>query len=163
VENRPPHRSINPAWAGRAAQGLAIVLMLMSGCHAEEEDDSLDKSTGDSGASDLSAEWHIEGLSLARDDFNHAEVSGTVTLERLGPGTGSWAEVRYYEDEYLTLIEQAGEFIGDDLREEGRAQVFRIIHYKAYLEPSNNGYERICAEFRADGSNYLTWTPLGCL
>jgi hypothetical protein len=114
-------------------------------------------------ACEQDAEWTVEGLTLARDDLNYAEVSGTVTLESEGDMFGTDAEVRYYSDQYETLIVKAEDIIGFDIEAEGESQLFQITHYEVYVEPAYGGFDGVCAEFRADNSNHTDWTRLGCL
>jgi hypothetical protein len=121
----------------------------------------LAKDTGSSG--DGSLDWKVSGLSLGPDGLNYAEVSGTVTLQSALAGYGTTAEVRFYQDEYQTLITSTTESIGNDLSDEGATQVFNISHYEVYVKPAISGYDKVCAEFRADQSNYDSWTQVGCL
>ena len=119
----------------------------------------------DTGKSDLSdgGGWTVTGLSLGRDALNYAEVSGTITLDDSYAGIGAQAEVRYYLDDYQTLIVATEQFIGGDLEESGQTQAFEITHYEVYVTPATGGYSKVCAEFRAEDSNHGTWERVGCL
>lgn len=114
-------------------------------------------------AATAQADWTINELALAPNSLFYAEVSGTATLNQALAAYGTTAEVRYFSDEYETLIEATSETIGGDLDEAGTTQEFAITHYKVYVEPAIDGYARVCAEFRADDSNLEDWTRAGCL
>ena len=118
--------------------------------------------TGSEGSGDGDG-WIVSDLVIDRDALNYAEVSGTVTLNRSYAGFGAKAEVRYYEDDYQTLLVKTNDYIGGDLDETGQTQSFDITHYEVYVTPALGGYETVCAEFRADDSNHGGWTKVGCL
>lgn len=133
---------------------VATMLLISLGCAAPTGSDSSDPATD--------AEWGIDGLTLGPDSLNYAEVSGTVTMLDQYAGFGTTAEVRYYSDDYETLIVSTERTIGGDLQEVGETQAFEITHYEVYVQPATGGYERVCAEFRADDSEAEDWTEVGC-
>jgi hypothetical protein len=106
--------------------------------------------------------WRVNELNIGRDSLNYAEVSGVVVLKE-GFGGGTTADVRYYDDGYNRLIVETSQTIGGDLEEIDTRQVFEITHYEVYVQPAMGGYERVCAEFRADNSNFSDWTQVGCI
>lgn len=118
--------------------------------------------TGDDTGSGSEATWLVEGLTIGPDSLNYAVVSGTVTLQDDFATAGTGAEVRFYSDEYETLIVEDNDTIGADLDDAGTTQEFSLQHYEVYIQPAMGGYDRVCAEFRADDSNYEDWTEVGC-
>lgn len=108
--------------------------------------------------------WQISELTLSTGEIYYAEVTGTVTLQdEFGALYGTTAEVRYYEDDYETLIDEVSSTIGEDLEDEGTAQAFEISSLYVYMLPALDGQDYVCASFRADDSDYEDWTELGCL
>ena len=145
----------------RAALLSCCGFFLLVGCDLPSDTGS---SGGDSDSEgDSDADWQVAGLEIARDRLNYAEVSGTVTLQTSYAGLGTQAEARYYEDEYQTLIVTGSDYVGGDLEEEGETQAFEITHYQVYVTPAIGGYDKVCAEFRADDSNFEDWKRVGCL
>lgn len=109
-------------------------------------------------------EWEISELTLSTGEIYYAEVTGTVTLQdEFGAIYGTTAEVRYYEDDYETLITEISETIGEDLEDEGSKQSFELSSYEVYMLPALDGLDYVCVEFRADDSNYEDWEQIGCL
>lgn len=137
-----------------APAGGAMLVLSILACSGGGSEDSATASD---------AEWTINDLALAPDGLNYAEVSGKVTLQDDLAGFGTTAEVRYYSDEYETLILETSETIGEDLEEPGTTQEFAITHYEVYVVPATGGYEKVCAEFRADDSTNEDWTQVGCM
>jgi hypothetical protein len=135
---------------------LALNVLFCSACEFEDD-------TGSDGASIGGNDWRVDGLTIGRDGLNYAEVSGTVTLKASYAGLGSVAEVRYYQDQYETLIVKTEQTIGGDLEDQGSTQSFQITQYQVYVTPATGGFQTVCAEFRADDSNYGNWTHVGCL
>jgi hypothetical protein len=132
---------------------LPVTLLLLSSLACSGADD-----TG--AAADTT--WSVDGLAIGRDSLNYAVVSGTVTLQDDFAPAGTGAEVRFYSDEYSTLIVADSDTIGRDLEGVGTTQAFEMSHYEVYVQPATGGYDRVCAEFRADDSNYEEWTEVGC-
>jgi len=117
--------------------------------------------TDDSGSA-ADATWRVDDLDIGPDGLNYAVVSGTVTLQDDFAASGTTAEVRFYSDEYETLIVEDSDTIGGDLEDAGTTQEFSVQHFEVYVQPATGGYDRVCAEFRADDSNYEEWTEVGC-
>ena len=111
-----------------------------------------------------SGTWQIENARVSEDSTLHyVSVKGTVTQNDVLGGFGADATVKFYSDEYQTLIIKVEEDIGMDLEEEGETQEFDIGHYTVWVLPSTDGYERVCATLQVDDSNYETETELGCV
>ena len=122
------------------------------------------EGTADSaGGAGGDGDWLVEGLTLQRNSLNYAEVAGRVTLQGAYAGGGTQAEVRYYSDDYATVIIGTSAAIGQSLEAAGETQSFEITHYSVYVVPATGGYERVCAEIRVTDSNISNWTPVGCL
>lgn len=136
----------------RLAIPAALILISSLACSGSGSDDTAGSD----------ATWLVEGLAIGSDSLNYAVVSGTVTLQDDFATAGTGAEVRFYSDEYETLIVEDSDTIGADLDDAGTTQEFSLQHYEVYVQPATGGYDRVCAEFRADDSNYEGWTEVGC-
>ncbi len=119
---------------------------------AGASDDSND--AGDAG-------YVIKNLTVVETDLHYVEVEGKVELVDAWGGT--YADVRFYSDEYETLIVEESEMIGSDLEDPGDVQEFSIGHYQVWVLPAYDGYSTVCAEFRADDSSFGDWTEVGCI
>lgn len=139
---------------------ISLLLVFTLACVGEDTDKG---ESGDTGGEEQGADWFISDLALQPDSLNYAAVTGVVTLEGDLTGIGTTAEVRYYQDDYTTLIVATSETIGSDLEEIGTTQAFELTHYTVYVLPAIGGYDYVCASFRADDSNYEDWIEVGCL
>jgi hypothetical protein len=133
-----------------------VALLPLFGCAGTPADSAAEGSSS-------TPQWAVAGLTLAPDGLNYAVVSGTVSRMDVAGSGGTRAEVRFFSDDYRTLIVAVEETIGADLEGGGMMQEFSLRHYEVYVRPATNGYERVCAMFRADGSNYEGWSVVGCL
>ncbi|MBI2060891.1 MAG: hypothetical protein HYT87_14080 [Nitrospirae bacterium] len=106
--------------------------------------------------------YTVSNLALTKDSLNYAVVTGTVVRDS-DHGSATQATVRYYSDDYTTLIDSADEEIGEDVKTQGGQQVMKISSLKVYLLPSSGGFAKVCADFSAKNSNYTSPTQLGCL
>ena len=107
-------------------------------------------------------DYYIEGLTIERDGLNYATITGVIEMQE-STLAGTYAEVEFYSDEYSTLIVDDTEYIGGDLDDVGDRQEFEMSHYEVYVVPATSGYEKVCALFRADDTQYEEWTEVGCL
>lgn len=142
---------------------LSIISLLLVFALACAGDDAGKGESGDTGEEEQEADWLVADLALVPDGLNYAAVTGVVTLQGDLAGAGTMAEVRYYQDDYTTLITDTSKMIGSDLDEIGTTQAFELTHYTVYVLPAIGGYAYVCASFRADDSNYEDWTEVGCL
>lgn len=135
---------------------VATLAALILACSSS--DDKGDDS-GDDGNSFLDPDYTISELRVEETSIGYIAVMGSITVND-DYSLGTYAEVRFYQDEYETLIADTTEYIGEDLEEEGMKQAFEITYYEVYVGAD---YELVCATFRADDSDLEEWTEAGCM
>lgn len=113
-------------------------------------------------ANSASADWTVSDVVIAPDSLNYAVVSGTVTLEDDLAAGGTSATVRFYEDEYQTVIVESESWVGEDLDEAGTTQLFELSDYRVFVQPAYDGFAMVCAELFVDDSNVADGVQVGC-
>lgn len=104
--------------------------------------------------------YTVSGLQLGKDSLNYAQVTGIVTRDS-DYGSATQATLRYFSDEYVTLIVSDDSKIGEDIKTQGGQQNIKLSSYKAYLLPSSGGFSKVCVDFSAKNSNYAATAQLG--
>lgn len=110
--------------------------------------------------------WFVEDVQITEDGTLHyVDVTGTITLnDELSGGFGALATVKFYSDDYNTLIDSVETLIGDDLEKPDETQEFSVGSIEVWLLPSIDGYQRVCVEFSVEDSNYAGEPErLGCI
>ena len=109
-------------------------------------------------------DWKIGELSLFEvPQLHYVEVHGLVTLAEGGSPGGTNAVVKFYLDEYETLVTTVETTIGGGITESGETQAFEIGDLEAFIQPALGGHEGLCATFAAEDSDVSRPEEVGCL
>lgn len=123
----------------------------------------VDLAGGDTAGPTIGGGFTIAALAIAPDDLNYADVSGTVALDSSLSAGPTTATVRFYSDDYATIIASTTAEIGGALETIDDSQGFDITDYEVFVLPAYGGFAKVCAEFRADESNVSDYQRVGCI
>lgn len=109
----------------------------------------------------LEPDYQLSDVSIRTEGFGYAEVQGKIEL--VGVDHGAVARVKYYSDEYDTLIVETSKEIGEGLEQKGDVQEFSITHDEVSIAPAINGYSRVCARLEVTFTEgYESYRDVGC-